>query len=84
MSEQSDTAINVVIGNYAGTTIAKINPSGTQIILTTYVDTSQVPDFNLDWLQRVYASPSYTVIYEPPAGFEPDLPRRGAPKKRQE
>ena len=72
-----------IIGNYQGTSVAKINPSGTQIIITSYIDISQVSEFTPAWLQAVYGSLSYTTIYQPPEGFTPDLPKRGAPRKKQ-
>lgn len=71
-----------IIGSYYGTSVAKINPSGTQAIITTYVDISQIPDA-ISWLREVYACPSAVTIQKAPPGFEPDLPRRGAPKKNK-
>ena len=72
-----------LIGSYYGCSIAKINSSGTQIIITSYIDISQVPDFTPKWLQEVYGAPSCTVIQKAPPGYEPDLPKRGAPTKRK-
>ena len=70
-----------IIGSYYGTSIAKINPSGTQVMIQIYVDISQVPAETAQWLRDVYASPAAVTIQTAPPGYEPDLPRRGAPRK---
>lgn len=72
-----------IIGKYFGTVIAKINNSGTQAMIINYVDTSQLPDNALQWLRDVYASPGCTVIQKAPPGYDPELPKRGAPKKNE-
>ncbi len=73
-----------IIGSYYGTVIAEINKSGTQAVIKCYVDTSQIPEKALQWLRDVYASPGAVTIQKAPVGYEPELPKRGAPKKRNE
>lgn len=79
MSDQGE-----IIGSYYGTVTAEINKSGTQVVIKTYIDVSQVPEKTAQWLREVYASPGAVTIQKAPPGYEPDLPKRGAPRKNRQ
>ena len=72
-----------IIGSYYGDCMTpKIGGTGTYVVIPVCVDISKIPDKLAQWIRDCYGSPAAVTIQRRPPGYEPDLPTRGAPKKK--